>query len=714
MDYSRILSAIFFVAVLLTAIPPASAATGIDDMEVSVPNSIDTGGNFDVFVKFTAADDENNADVDVGITVDGVLVHQKVRSIDLVDGRSYNFTINSNDFELEEDDLGRVWSENLMNYRCGDNLDVEVTLSGDIEDTVESDKIDINGDDGELSVSLDPELPAIDEKFIVAVIDEDDDELNGASVKLTWTDYNSGIDDATWDVDDKSKIKTTDSDGEADFKISNDMGKSAYGNYQIDVTKADYCKETLTMSVLNGLNMSGPTPANPKAGEQFRVNVTSLSGKAAIGLIVTLTPGNVKSQVLQDGTAPFTIASPGSYTLIVGGGTTGYDEVMKTVQVSTKSQLTIDFSSAMPPVGKEMTLTVTANDAPVEGATVKVTPQGGTEQTVGTTSKDGTVKYTPATSVSYTVKASKTTYDEATDTFTSKGTFQIELPPASDLKKGSQVTVTVKDASGNPVPAATVYAGPGITGPTDTSGKYTFTLPDVGTYTISVTKAGYSDGTATLSTTGQLSVKVDKKEIALGDSVKITVMNSNGQPVESSLDITGPSVGDTKTASEYSYTPTKAGDYQVRASKASYGSSSDTFKVLSKTVTVTYMFQEDKLYVNVTSGGRPQQGVPLTVTLGNASLKASTDSTGMASVPANETGEYVIAVAGPDYTGAPVTALKSTTAIISDLWVPVLIVLVVLVLIGIFAVVAISLMQRRGGGSKPTFKRRSDGTHLGR
>ena len=695
----------------------ASAEVGLDGLKVRLSDySIKAGDNFDVNITLEQPDeDRSSTDVDVEITVDGVLVHKKTHTFNLVNNQDYSFVINSDSFEIEDE--GKFWKENLLSYACGKDKNVEVTVSGDVESTTKaaSDTLDIKAsDDNELTVTLDPETPTLDEKFTVKVIDQDEDDLNNAEVKLTWIDDKNGNDEGVWDTDDKKKSSSTDSDGETTFKISSDMGKTAYGKYQLDVWKSGFCKVTKELSLYNQLNISDPEPASPQVNEAFKVKVLMPGGKPATGLIVSLSPGNIKSKVLSDGYASFTLNSPGTYSLSAGGGSTGFEEVLKVVKVSTAAQLSLRISPDTASINKPVIISVESDGAPIEGATVKVTPPGGSEQTLpGTTSSSGTISYTPAAAGDYAVKASKGAYDVVTDTFSVKNNLQIELPPASDMKKGSQVVVTVKDQSGSPVADAQVsIAGLGVSGTTDPSGKYSFTLSDVGSFNVVVKKTGFADGTASMSLSGQLAVKVDRKEITLSEQVKITIVDSDGKPVDAATRITGPSTQDTSSDREFAYTPKKAGDYRVETSKAGYSGGSETFKVKPLTVAVSYAFNDDKLTLNVTAGGKPVQGVTLKVTGANATSTVSTDSSGSATVAAAAAGTYAVEVAPGDYTGSPVSAVKNPPSVVSDYWVPILVVLVALVLIGIFGVVLLSLVYRRGGGAKTSFKK-SPGSRLG-
>ncbi|MBD3389084.1 MAG: hypothetical protein GF416_08355 [Candidatus Altiarchaeales archaeon] len=698
------------VLAFLLVMSSAASAVSIDRMDVSVPNSIDAGESFDVDITFKDPTENETVEVDIEITVDGLLVHEEEdRSIDLREGVDKTITIKSSDFDT---DNGDIWDDNLMAYKCADNLEVEVMVSGDLDET-ESDDMDIEADgDRELSFEIDPDPFSLDDTITITVYDEDDDELKSASVKFTWIDDEDGDTLDEWDVEDKYETEKTDSNGEADFKLYRDFDDNAYGKYQLDLWMDGYCKLTETYDLRNVLNVSDPMPESPKVGEQFKLKITTPSGKAATGVWAYLNPGGFKSRVTMDGEVSFTVTAAGTYSLAVGGTGSGYQETIKTIKVSTKPQLTATVSPDPQNVNKAVLITIQSDGKAVSGASVKVMRAGGTEQSLpGVTSDAGTISFTPTVAGDYTVKASKSGYDDVTEAFTIQDSFQIDMP-TEELKRGSQVTLTVKDSSGDTVSGASVsIEGTSISGMTDAAGHFSFTLDEVGEYYVVVRKSGFAGAREELTAKGKLSLKLDKKELTLGESVKMTVVDSEGALTESSIKVTGPAGAETFTASELDYKPSKAGEHTVEASKSGYAKASDTLNVKPKPLTLTYHFKDGNLLMNASTNNEPVAGITLKVTAGETTYNVKTDDAGVASVVANLTGNYTIEVTNPDYTGAKVTAEKSSSLISPDLILPIIVVLVVLVLIVIFVIVAVGLLHK-GRKSKGSFGR-SPGSRLG-
>lgn len=685
------------------------SAVDVDGISVVVPSSIEAGENFDVDITLENPDDTDTAEFDIEIYVEDVLVHEEEDySIGLVDGDDETFTINSNNFETDD---GDVWDKNLMAYACNDNVEVLVVLSGDI-DWEDSDDIDIEPDgDKELSYDLEPSSFALDEEFKVIVYDEDDDELSGVSVKLTWIDDTSGDEAGAWDIEDDYEAENTDSDGEAEFRLSRDIGRDAYGMYQVDIWDDGYCKITSTLDMRNILNVTDPVPANPKVGEPFKVKVLDQSGDPAVGLTAVLSPTTARSTVTLDGEVTFTVDAPGKYSIVVGGTGTPYEETIKTIDVSVRPPLSVTVSPDPQAVGSEVTITVTSDGDPVEGATVKVMRVGGAEQTLpGTTSSSGAIRYTPTESSDYTVKVSKTGYEDGTEAFTARNSFQVDLPPSSELKRGNELSITVRDQSGNAVSGASVSLEGRSLGLTDSSGGLSFILENVGSMELTVTKNGFMDRTLSLRSQGSLQVTLDRAEITLGESVTITVTNSDGEPVQASIKVTGPAGSETHMASEYTLTPNSAGEYAVEASKPDYELGTASLTVKPKPLTLTYYFQGDQLILNASSNGAPVENLRINVKADGLDEAVVTDASGMAAVAANASGNYTITVSDPNYAGTSVSAVRSEL-IPAGLLIPLIIVLVAVVLIAIFAVVLIYLLRRRQG-PKTKFTR-TGGSRLG-
>ncbi|MCX6695592.1 MAG: carboxypeptidase-like regulatory domain-containing protein, partial [Candidatus Altiarchaeota archaeon] len=476
--------------------------------------------------------------------------------------------------------------------------------------------------------------------------------------------------------------------------------KTSYGKYQLDVYKKDaYCLKRETLDISNSLNITSD-PASPKVGELFKLKVVTSSGSSATGVKVMMSPGGVEKIVRTDGyTDSFSVSASGTYTFIASGGS--FAETIFTLTVSQKPPLTVTASPDPQDVGKVVSINVQSNGAALSGASVSVSKTGGSTQNLpGTTGADGKITFTPSEVGEYTVKASKTGYDDATDTFTTKNAFQVTLPPEDTLKVGNNVKITVKDASGSPVSGVSVTAaGTSISGTTDAAGEFSFTIDHAGRYDISLRKTGFNDQSVSLSTKGTLNAILSKNEVELGGTVTIKVSDSQGNLLSSTIVIRNPDgIARTETASEYTYTTEKVGVHTVIVSKQDYATDNKTFNVKPKELALKATFEGDELRVNATSHGTPVGSIVVKVKLPDGTESSvTTNSAGIAVYSgADQAGNYTLSATSQDYSSTAETAVKSA-GLVSGVWVFVIIVLVVLVLLGIAAVVLLQVLNRKGG-----------------
>jgi parallel beta-helix repeat protein len=228
-----------------------SGDLGLDDFSINLSNaSIDVGNGFDIDLTFEGPDNTDSIGLTIEIKVDDVTVFlDEDYDLSFTEGEDKIITIRSSNFpgpDLDHD----YFNDNLMNYVC-DDVKVKVTVNGSDLDEEYSDSADltIGADDNDLSFDLDPEEPDADEDFTVTVLDEDDDELSGATVKVTWIDDPDGDEDCEWDSDDANWNDETDAQGEVEFNLEDEF-EDPEGEFQIDVYSEGYCLERQTIEAL--------------------------------------------------------------------------------------------------------------------------------------------------------------------------------------------------------------------------------------------------------------------------------------------------------------------------------------------------------------------------------------------------------------------------------------------------------------------------------
>jgi hypothetical protein len=714
---SRIYTVTLFSLILLMASASCVLADkdiDFDEVEFDLDDdNLDIGESLVLQIEFQDPDFDDDdvtsatVEMDLRVEIDGIEVHYEEEfEVSFKEGEDKTIEIDSDDFRNEDDE--DVWDGLLMAYDCGSH-DVMVELSdGDLLDDYSLDQdYEIDGDSFD-SVSISMQTPSLEEELEISVTDEDGDEYEDkANIRIVWLSDRG--DKNGWDEDDEEYTKTTKSDGTRSVILEDEFGDDAYGAYRLDVYDNDpeYCLHTIFFNVSNKLTISDTTPASPKVGVPFTVKITKPDGKAAVGVSVMASgPGGFipPKRTGIEGTVSFTFSSDGSYTLSVGGDGT-YDLVTKTITISEKPLMSVTVSPETQESGKPVEITVKSDGKPLSDATITVVPAGKTPVTLqDKTSTEGKVTYTPAEPGDYTVKAVKSGYTDGTETFKVQDKFKVELPAAEDLGKGSQVIVKVRDQKDKPVEGASVSVeGKPVVGITDANGLFKFTITEVGVHTIVVSKTGFSTSKTKLTVGDELKIVLSVSEVELDGKITVTVTDSTGMAVEANIKVTKPDgTTTTKTTSTYTYTTEKVGEHSVEASKESYSKASAKFTVNPRAVTVSAVFEGDKLVVKANSRSKPVSDLNVVVTPPTGKkTTVKTDKTGKASMTAVDPGNYKIEVDSVEYVKASKVVLKESP-LLSGILIPVIIVLVVITLLVIIAILLIHMSKgKRGGKLKP-------------
>jgi len=255
-----------------------------------------------------------------------------------------------------------------------------------------------------------------------------------------------------------------------------------------------------------------PSPSKIPLGRTSTVNI-EVTGRGAklSGVFVGLNGagisiGTTNTTSNTDGLAQFSISpsSTGNISIHVGQE----NRVVTQNIIVTGWTLNLELSSTS--VNEGDTFTVTAykegTTTPVSGATIKITGIG--TQTTGT---DGVATFTapPVSSDrGFNVKGSAEGYAPDPDTITitviNVPALIVSLNP-STAKQGASVVVTVSKDDANPsVNTKVMIQGDTTEYYTGGNGQVTITAPSAdGTYTVTASFTGFTDGTATLTVSGE-------------------------------------------------------------------------------------------------------------------------------------------------------------------------------------------------------------------
>ncbi len=717
--FKRLLYSLIILT-LLSAYAYADEYVNLDDFDIQiVDDNLDTGDELEIRLEFDGPDvDMNNAEFTLEIKIDGTQVHyDEEYKVDFIEGNDTEKIIKSNDFK-NEDDEWNLWEGLLMAYDCGSH-DVDVSISdGNLDDDWSQDDTYDVGDSAKTfdSVSLSMEQPSLEDDIEITVTDDDGDEYNDdAKIRVVWLSDKG--DKESWDKDDSDYETDTKSDGTKEFSLENKFEDDAYGAYRIDIYDDDpeYCLHTIRFNVSNQLIITGPYPENPKTGEAFKINITRPNGNPAIGISVTASGPEplITGRSGVDGIVSFTFNRQGTYTILAGGGSSGFDEVLKTVVISEKPVLTVDVTPETQDSGKSVEIKVEADGTPIADATINVVRAGGSpEELSDTTSTQGIISYTPSEPGDYTVKATKNGYTDGTGVFKIEDKFKITLPSATDLKKGSEIVVKVTDQDGSPVGSVSVSVeGKTIVGLTDANGLFKFIAIDVGEYPILVSKTGFSTEKASLTIGDELKVSLSVDEVEVDSDVTISITDSLGIPVDAEITVTRPD-GTTimETSTSYTYTTKKVGEVTVQARKSGYSKSSAVLKVTTHPLEMKAFFDGDKIVINLTSREKGVSDLNVVVTLPGGSKKTvKTNNEGLASLTAEPVGKYTCEVSSDSYEKKTISVTKEKTDF-KNMLIPLIIALLVLSIIIIIIIILIHIVKSKKGKGSMT---RKGGSRLG-
>ncbi|OPX78332.1 MAG: PEGA domain protein [Methanosaeta sp. PtaB.Bin039] len=224
-------------------------------------------------------------------------------------------------------------------------------------------------------------------------------------------------------------------------------------------------------------------------------------------------------------------------------------------------------------VNKTTTIEVYSGTSSVAGARVLV--EG---QEIGTTDKDGLVRYLPQKTGSLQVQAKSSGYDDANATLMVRSEAEarkmsITVPP--EVYRGEDFLISVKSADGSAVSGAGIAIDGQKIGTTDSQGTISHAINATGQHTVTAEMSGLDRASRTVQVVSPLkvvSLNVSAKPTA-GQPVKVTaeVQNQGKQPEtkELVLKVNG-NASVNKTASvdagqtkkvEFEYRPKEAGQY---------------------------------------------------------------------------------------------------------------------------------------------------------
>ncbi|WP_256762422.1 carboxypeptidase regulatory-like domain-containing protein [Cohnella sp. WQ 127256] len=381
---------------------------------------------------------------------------------------------------------------------------------------------------------------------------------------------NSPISGASVSIDSISTV----TDGTGQYTLSDVPA----GSQTINVSKAGYNNGTANVTVTAGQNVNASDIV--LAAVQTTGSVTGQvvsSGNRISGATVSI--GGIS--VATDALGRYTLSNvpAGKQTITVTKA--GYNNETASVTViaeQTVSAFTF-FLTAVQTTGTVTGFVFGPGNSPIDGASVSI----GNISAV----TDSTGKYTLSNVLagSQTVSVSSTGYNAGTATVTvtagqSVSAGNIVLTP---VQTTGTVTGAVYGPGNSPINGASVSIG-GISAVTGAQGQYTLINVPAGSQTITVTRAGYNNGTANVTVTAGQSVSASDivlSAVQTTGSVTGAVYGPGNSPISGATVSIGGSSAVTSAQGEYTLSNVLAGSQTINVSKVGYNNGTANVTVIA-------------------------------------------------------------------------------------------------------------------------------------
>jgi hypothetical protein len=306
------------------------------------------------------------------------------------------------------------------------------------------------------------------------------------------------------------------------------------GAYDVTAAASGHASQTVNVVV-------GPGQASTQNFSLAAVGAGTVSGQVVDAVtaspVAGATVSNTGGSTITDSGGLYVLTNLPDGNTTVTASRTGYTSQSGVVVITAGSPTQQDFALAPMPGSISGVITDSANGRVVAGATV--TFSGGTT----TSDPSGVYSFTGVTEASYTVSASATGYNSGSQSV-SVGPGGNAIANFALLPLPGTVSGTVVDvATSTPISPA-IVSYPGGSASTDSSGRYSIASVQEGTYTFTVSAAGYSPQTQTVTVGpgGAVSLNVSLVRRLFGDgfeSGSMSLWANNGLAVQSSTVHTG-------------------------------------------------------------------------------------------------------------------------------------------------------------------------------
>lgn len=438
------------------------------------------------------------------------------------------------------------------------------------------------------------------------------------------------------------------------------------GTYTVTVSASGYTMQSATAAVntgatttLNFALIAGSNTPGAVAG-----TVTDSSGVAISGATVSYSGGSTTTST--NGT--YSLSNVPAGTITVTAAATGYNSASAQVSVTSGATSTQNFaltasSTGTGPGAISGKVVDASTGAGISGATV--TYSGGSTMS-GTGGAFSFSNVTPGT-YSVTAKASGYFTESTSVTVTSGATASTTI----QLPTGGIIAGTVTGSGGAAVSGATVTLTGGsvnntVTTTTNSSGAFNSNWMPVGTYTVTVSAAGYANQSVTATaTTGQTTTVNIALSTSSGGgtgsgtatiSGQVTDISTGGAVRGATVSYAGGSTT-TDTTGSYTFSSVSPGTYSVTVKASGYFSQTQSVSTTGgATSTLNFQLATGGIVAGTVtnSSGSAISGATVTISGGSIATTVNTATTSTGAYSSNwvPVGSYTVTVAAPGYTTA--------------------------------------------------------------
>jgi len=539
----------------------------------------------------------------------------------------------------ESSDYDYSLNENWNPYRCGTHqIKAKIWFDGTSRTLTKDMYINLEN----LDVQITPEENiSMSDNVKIKIRDDDKKAVNDLEVTITFKG------------DNEKHTYTTNSNGEISFKPKYDFSPSSVGIYTITSSKHEkirdtyYCEISKEIEIKKKLKIESITPLKPKINERITMTI---SADDYYGIYLWIEGPEIKNFPVTSSVTYFTLEKPGTYKISLLKDN-DYWKAETTISVEQNPLLNI-----LPPdttiVGTTATITTTDKDnLRISGAAITIEDPDGTKLKLST-DWEGKIKYEIKKPGIHKLTAEKDGYTTTYSNFTALNGLNITLSDENP-KVYDAVSIMLLDKNKNPV-EGTIYIDNTPIQTRNGAIQYNFTTPKE--YEIKAEAPNYISIKKTITPLKRITISLSKKNVNVGEEITISLKGEGLYMPSLTITNTNTNKSFSVSETEYTFKPDSPGNFSIKAEKTGFADAQEILFVNYMFLEIKSYYFNGKLFVNVSSDGKPLEDVKVTlIRPDNSYLPAQTNSMGTASFEVDKSGEYTIIAEKTNYEKKEVT-----------------------------------------------------------